>query len=129
MPRFLAVASKCLLRSLGKKEEEVGLKVAFTWPNDEKGSEIEGRCFPSLPRHKSNVPGRCTLRVAVLADRPTFSNSMPGSLHYSWILMVMSGYLTLYSTIEIYVGYSASRWRNKLYLVAYLISPHPHQGT
>ena len=36
VPRVVEVASKCLLRSYVRKEEQVGLKVAFTWQNNGK---------------------------------------------------------------------------------------------
>ena len=56
----------------------------------EQSSERGGRGFPSLPRHNDYAPDRCTVRVGVQANRPTFSNSLSSSIYHSQILMVAS---------------------------------------
>ena len=72
------MAPKCPLRPLVKKKEDILKSGAFggeRWKRGRVTTEV-GDTFLALPLRSAHATGRCIVRMLVLADDPTYKNSL-----------------------------------------------------
>lgn len=103
-----AVATKCLLTSLVKKEK-VSLKVAFTWPNKEKGQRQKKAVLFLVATKQCLCSGQMYSTFGC-TSRPSNVKQFLVKLRTSF-LEAAFGKLVILHRIrrpKIYVGYSAS---------------------